>query len=156
MALYSEDAMRRALAFLDEYHQQYPIWTSDKDRYNPFQQKEPEIGCVYLLTNRISNKRYVGQSKLKTANGKEHGLEGRWKQHVSNANSGKKSCKLLEKAIRDSGPDNFDRQVIDHATVGFDLDRLEEHYIRTLCTRYPNGYNIITTKQQGARKGSKR
>jgi len=152
MATYTEEAMRRAMESLNRHHQRYPIW---KPGYDPFQKKEPEMGCIYLLTDKLTGKRYVGQAKYKDGKGNNHGLEGRWKKHVSNAMQNRNQCKLLEKAIREHGPENFERNIIDQAEVGFDLDRLEEHYIRTLHTRYPNGYNIVTTKRQGARKGAR-
>ena len=88
---------------------------------------------IYLVTNRISGKKYVGQS-VRTP-------EYRWASHVSDAKRLKKTT-ALGKAIRKYGRDSFDIEVIDTANSIEELNTKEWFFANMLNTYVPNGYNI--------------
>lgn len=89
---------------------------------------------IYLITNQINEKRYVGQTVV--------GLKKRFARHISDAKAGEKF--YLHRAIRKYGPDRFTVSLLATAKDQKDqkdLDRLETFWIKMLSTRSPNGYN---------------
>ena len=93
---------------------------------------------IYLLSNTIDGKRYVGQSM--------HSLENRWKQH-KRPSSG---CHYLRNAILKHGEENFTREVIKEGIeTQAEADAWEISYIKELGTRrkkvngvWGGGYNL--------------
>jgi group I intron endonuclease len=85
---------------------------------------------VYLITNTINGKRYVGQTTLS--------LEERWWQHCcKNSN-----CRHLASAIRKYGKENFIiESIVEPPTIDL-MNEFEAEYIEKYCTRSPNGYNL--------------
>ena len=84
---------------------------------------------VYLVTNKVNGKQYVGQTIRP--------LLERWRDH----------CRLdkgnyFHRAIQKYGSDNFEIRVIDTATSGEELDEKEIYWIKKLDTLVPHGYNI--------------
>lgn len=88
------------------------------------------MGYIYLITNMINKKQYVGQTKRPDIN-------ERWRQH--------KMCKMagrhLAGAYNKYGMENFKYQII---CICFDedCDKYEEEYIKKFNTMSPNGYNL--------------
>lgn len=96
---------------------------------------------IYKITCLPTQKSYVGQTQqFKTKNGKpyNHGIVGRWCDHVS---SSKRSDAPLHVAIREHGADNFTHEFLETTTDVLANER-EAHWIRTLDTAVPNGYNV--------------
>lgn len=92
-------------------------------------------GIIYLLTNKINEKQYVGLT-IQT-------LELRWKNHVENAQMNCiKSEYSLHAAIREYGRSAFTIEEIDRGTTKKDLEQKERYWIREKKTLIPNGYNI--------------
>ena len=90
------------------------------------------MGYIYLVTNILNNKRYVGQTI-------ENDIESRWKKH-------KKKCKnsigrYLLSAYNKYGITYFKFQII---CICFDDDcnKYEEEYIKKFNSLAPNGYNL--------------
>ena len=92
---------------------------------------------VYLLRNLVNGKGYVGQTI--------RGLEKRWKQHLYDAKSGKRTA--LYNAIRLYGPDSFERCVLAEAHTLDELNALEVFHIKAQGTLAPNGYNLTNGGQ---------
>ncbi len=92
------------------------------------------MGYIYLVTNTVNGKRYVGQSQ-------QLDIEQRWKSHrkVNNANVGS----YLKAAYTKYGIENFKFQII---CICFDVDcdKYEDEYIKKFNTLSPNGYNLKT------------
>jgi group I intron endonuclease len=87
---------------------------------------------VYLLTNLVSKKCYVGQTRHST-------LEKRWNRTLSNVHANGH----LSKAIRKYGPDQFQRTILSYASCQEELDLLERFWIafyRSNQRQY--GYNL--------------
>jgi len=90
------------------------------------------MGYIYLITNTITKKQYIGQTLCKD-------IERRWKQH--------KSCdhnsigRYLLAAYKKYGIESFKFQII---CICFDEDcnSYEEEYIKKFNTLAPNGYNL--------------
>jgi group I intron endonuclease len=90
------------------------------------------MGYIYLITNIITKKQYVGQTLCKN-------VETRWKQH--------KKCdhnsigRYLLAAYNKYGIESFKFQII---CICFDEDcnLYEEEYIKKFNTLVPNGYNL--------------
>ena len=91
-------------------------------------------GLIYRLTS-PSGKKYYGQTTV-TAN-------KRWNEHNKSAmrNDGT-GCRLVGKAIRIYGWDNFTKEVVIECE-DFELDFYEIGYIKDDNTLAPNGYNIL-------------
>jgi len=82
---------------------------------------------IYVITNLINGKQYVGQT---TQN-----LAKRWQAH---------QCKghILHKAIKKYGTSGFSIEQIDTALTQDELNTKEVHWIENLNTISPNGYNL--------------
>jgi group I intron endonuclease len=85
---------------------------------------------VYLITNTINGKRYIGQT-INT-------LEWRWKHHRKNSSS----CLALSGAIKKYGVENFVIETICEPPTIALMNALESYYIRHHNTMVPNGYNL--------------
>lgn len=94
------------------------------------------MGVIYCYTNKINNKKYVGQ----TIN-----PEQRFIQHKSSAfNPKDKDYEApLHRAFRKYGYENFSYQILAEAETIEELNGLEIYYIAHLNTKIPNGYNIL-------------
>lgn len=89
---------------------------------------------IYLITNKINSKKYVGQTKLKTAS-------RRWSSHKRDAkyDIGTKFCR----AIRKYGPENFELTTLEEFETVQEANIAEEYWIKTLDTTNDIfGYNI--------------
>jgi group I intron endonuclease len=91
------------------------------------------MGYIYLITNKINGKQYIGQSCCEDIN-------SRWNDH--------KRCKktslgtYLYNAYKKHGIENFKYQLI---CICFDedCDTYEKEYIKKYNTLLPNGYNML-------------
>ena len=89
---------------------------------------------IYLITNLINNKKYIGQTKQ----GRE---ERRWQEHsIFYVNENR----MLYNAIRKYGSENFEFKVIDTDIPEELIDERERYYIKYYNTFYLNGqgYNM--------------
>jgi group I intron endonuclease len=93
------------------------------------------MGIIYLVTNKINNKSYVGQSTRP--------FEKRWKEHCTG-----NDYSLLSLAIKKYSPENFEHTIV-ITCDNKELDDYETKYIKEYQTLCPNGYNI----QSGGSKG---
>ena len=90
-----------------------------------------KFGCIYLITNKVTGKQYIGQT-INT-------IEFRFSKHAC-----KKVNSAIHKAIVKYGKDNF---VIEEIASCFSMDAmnaLEEDLIKAYNTLSPNGYNLIS------------
>lgn len=92
---------------------------------------------IYLLTNRVNGRQYVGQTKFTAA--------ARWAQHRHLAKR-KGGCVLLNRAINKYGSDAFDVQTLLECDED-EVDDLESMFIDLYDTVGNRGYNI----QRGGR-----
>ena len=88
-------------------------------------------GLIYLLTDLITGKQYVGQTWQK--------FETRMLQHEHNIPG---STTALATAIAHNGWQNFRKDILETSiTTKSRLDERENHHIIAYNTLYPNGYN---------------
>lgn len=100
------------------------------------------VGDIYLITNRINGKMYVGQTRC--ANG---GYIGRWKDHLYVARRSETAPWYIDRAIQKHGDENFSIELLER--VRFSdvdicaewMDEREMFYIKLYNTR-ENGYNL--------------
>lgn len=85
---------------------------------------------IYKITNLVNGKCYIGQTV--------GSIEARWKRHCSDSNK----CPAIHNAILKYGIQNFQVEQIDTATSQEELNEKEAHWITTLNTISPNGYNL--------------
>jgi hypothetical protein len=106
---------------------------------------------IYVITNKVNGKNYVGQavSHLKKKEKyKPYGAEGRLIAHFREADSNKvHQCTYLNNAIRLYGKENFTVQSLVECEKT-KIDELEINYIKEFNSMFPNGYNIM----RGGRK----
>lgn len=91
-----------------------------KKRKNNFRYK-----YIYLTRNLINNKCYIGQHIS-------------YKEIDSYIGSGK----LLKRAIKKYGKNNFIKEIIEYCKNEIELNEKEEFYIKKFNTQIPKGYNI--------------
>ena len=100
---------------------------------------------IYKITNLSTGKIYVGQSVSHILNHKKYrpyGYEGRFRCHISEAFSTKKNqSHYLNNAIRKYGVYDFVVELIECCEISNADDR-ETHYIKSLNSLFPNGYNL--------------
>ncbi len=91
------------------------------------------VGYVYIHTNQVNGKKYVGQTTMEP--------KKRW-------GSGKLYKSYFRSAILKYGWDNFTHEILEKIEnlskdkLIKDLNTLEENYIKELNTLAPNGYNL--------------
>ena len=88
------------------------------------------MGYIYLITNKLNGKHYVGQTIRKD-------IRYRWNQHRSN----KSGDTIISRAYNKYGIENFKFQII---CICFDedCDKYEMEYIKKYNSLSPNGYNL--------------
>lgn len=107
-------------------------------------------GIIYKITNKVNNKLYIGLTTMI--------LKDRWACHKSEASAN--NPRLLYKAIRKYGENNFIIEEIDNAINQIELEQKEIYYIKQLNCITPIGYNltiggIVSTKQSDYTKNKK-
>lgn len=98
------------------------------------------MGYVYKITNKITNKCYIGVTV-------QHNYNGRWRKHI-NCLKYKEGCPLLKKSMEKHGVENFKFEIL---IICFDEDvvKFEKEYIKKYNSQTPNGYNILSGGQIG-------
>ena len=91
---------------------------------------------IYLITNNINGKKYIGQSR---------NLVKRWNDHKDQARHNR-STLLIHNAMRDYRIDNFSFDILLECPIDM-LDVWESDMIRLYDTFVPNGYNIRDGKK---------
>ena len=103
------------------------------------------VGEIYKITNTVTNKSYIGQTRSHRLNHKKYrpfGYLGRFKDHVHEAFSNKKNmCRYLNSSIQKHGSESFSCELLVTCKVA-ELDAIETRYISEYNTKYPNGYNL--------------
>lgn len=92
------------------------------------------FGVVYLATNSITGKRYVGQTTQPVMT--------RWKRHVSDALGSRQRPHPLHNSIRKHGPDAWQVEAIVECASYDALNLCEATEIAARGTTYPDGYNL--------------
>ena len=85
---------------------------------------------IYMYTNRLNGKRYIGKSI---------NIEARKGKHRRNAKDGRAS--YFYSALRRYGEEVFDFEVLEECTEE-QLDKREKFYIAKYNSLMPNGYNM--------------
>lgn len=91
--------------------------------------KNKIYGRIYLITNLITNKQYIGQTTMS--------VEFRFKTHCNG-----KPKQVISKSIRKYGRENFKVEEIYISFNKDDLDSAEQQLIINYNTKVPNGYNV--------------
>jgi len=101
-------------------------------------------GSIYQAKCKTTQKIYIGQTQnFKSRNDKpyRYGIMGRWSDHVSSATRGAKTP--LAAAINTHGADDFEVTALESDIAPEMLDAREAHWIETLKTVVPSGYNVM-------------
>uniref|UniRef100_A0A6C0EMZ9 GIY-YIG domain-containing protein n=1 Tax=viral metagenome TaxID=1070528 RepID=A0A6C0EMZ9_9ZZZZ len=107
---------------------------------------EHVLGEIYIMTNTVNEKVYVGQTVSHRKNHARYmpfGYTGRFKDHISEAmcNTKKHQCRYLNSAIRKYGKDAFAVKLIEVCPLD-KLNERETFHIQNSNSMYPNGYNL--------------
>lgn len=89
------------------------------------------MGYIYLITNKINNKKYVGKTT--------QSIEKRWKEHISDSKKEKCEIRPLYRAMRKYGIENFSIIKIEKCDTKI-LSEREQYWIQYYNT-YKDGYN---------------
>lgn len=102
--------------------------------------KPKRFGVIYVFTNAVNGKQYVGQTVAKDP-------DKYCKGHIRDSRYGSK--KAFHAAIRKHGERNFTFEIVLSCFDKAALDYAEDHFITELDTLAPNGYNIKTGGANG-------
>jgi len=104
------------------------------------------MGYIYKITNRISKKCYIGETKKSNP-------YIRWNEHKRKIEQGI-GCHALQDAVKKYGIDNFTFEVL---IICFDEERykFEIEYIKKYNSIAPNGYNLTKGGEGGGFYGKK-
>lgn len=91
---------------------------------------EGKFGYIYLITDTLHNKQYVGQYRGYKLDEKYYG-----------------SGLLLLNVIKKHGISILKREILDYASSQKELSEKEIYYIEKYNTLYPHGYNLTLRKQ---------
>lgn len=97
--------------------------------------------CIYLRTNLVNGKQYVGQ----TNNFKKREQDLMCDSVYSGG--------IIDKARAKYGVENFKHEILKECDTQNELNYWEQYYIKELNTKVPNGYNL--TDGGGGRSGYK-
>lgn len=98
-------------------------------------------GIIYVVTNSVNGKQYVGQTTLS--------VSARWGLHRSQSKHGDR--RGFHGALVKYGHANFTIKVVAEGLSKLDLDEKEKHWISHLGSRAPTGYNLM----EGGRSAGK-
>jgi group I intron endonuclease len=110
-------------------------------------QETENTGVIYMITNRINNKKYIGKAFSYEKHGKKpssyYSALGRLRRHKSNANKDSDEVPLLYNDMRKYGTDNFVVETL-HICLKDDL-KTQETYYTNLHKTFDNdiGYNYF-------------
>ena len=95
------------------------------------------MGFIYKITNIITNKCYIGETK-------QNNPESRWKEHKNTIKNGV-GCPALQDAVKKYGIENFKFDIL---LICFDEDRYkyEIEYIKKYNSIVPKGLFILHLK----------
>jgi group I intron endonuclease len=99
--------------------------------------KNTNLGCIYLITNTINGKKYVGQHN-------EEKPDSRFSDHKCKARNNRSDCPVLYDAIRCHGEDNFKIETLWVGSIT-ELNEKEVYYAdihKTYVYCDPPGYNV--------------
>ena len=119
----------------------------DRSReYDLLDNEEGIFGMIYLITNKVDGKQYVGQTRSHYKNHdkyRPYGIKFRFKNHMNKAqcNSSTSQSTYLCNAVRKHGRENFSVEEIEVCNLEH-LDEREIHWIKEYNTMFPNGYNL--------------
>ena len=89
------------------------------------------MGYIYLITNQINNKKYVGKTTKS--------IKERWEEHLKDSKKEKCEIRPLYRAIRKYGIENFTIEEIEKCNI-ISLSEKEQYWIKYYNT-YEDGYN---------------
>ena len=90
-------------------------------------------GYIYITTNKINGKQYIGKHKI---NGRESSYIG--------------SGVVLKQAINKYGKENFDNEIIEYCETLEELNKREDYYIKKFdAVNSKNFYNVANGGQGG-------
>ena len=104
------------------------------------------MGFIYKITNMITNKCYIGETK-------KNNPFIRWNEHKKTIKNGI-GCPALQDAVKKYGIDHFKFEIL---IICFDEDRFkyEIEYIKKYNSMVPNGYNLTKGGEGGGFYGKK-
>jgi len=108
------------------------------------------VGEIYKITNTITNKCYVGQTRSHRLNHSKYrpfGHKGRFIDHIHEAHSKKKNQSwYLNASILKYGSENFKCELLTTCQVS-ELNEYEARFILENNSKFPNGYNLTNGGQ---------
>lgn len=114
----------------------YIVYTTKTDAWKAYTMTYE----LYLVTNKINGKRYVGQTQSNI------GYESRWRDHWQEALRGEGHQCVFHSAIKGYGVGAFEVKRIIHNIPECDIDRLEVLWIDKLHTFYIDGHGYNMTR----------
>ena len=109
--------------------------------------EEQKKGFIYLLTNLVNGKKYVGQTRAKT-------VERRWTAHIMMATAAKPAV-LIHRAIKKYGVNKFSAEVLWTGPVD-KLNIKETHFIKVHDSFVDDGHSGYNLTRGGGTRSQNR
>ena len=103
-----------------------------------------ERGIIYIITNDINNKVYVGQTTQT--------LQERWNGHIRTARSNTVPHFAIHNALNKYGVEHFKISAIENNVLYSELNKKERYWIEFYNSKSPNGYNLTDGGDDCGRK----
>lgn len=105
-------------------------------------------GVIYMITNTVNGKKYVGRCKSYQLHGKgqppsKHGANGRFKSHKSKVRNGSCEIPLLYKDMKEFGFESFKIQVLEVCLLENLREREHFHTMAQESYKPDTGYNMF-------------
>ena len=104
---------------------------------------------IYVITNLVNGKQYIGKANQYLLGGRRHGTYARFTGHLYEAERGSPGCRYLNNAINKYGRASFVVETIDTVPTA-EQDYWECYYIKLYDTYEGTGYNLTAGGQTGA------
>lgn len=118
-------------------------------------------GVIYMITNSINNKKYVGRCKSFQLHGKgqppsKHGANGRFKSHKSKVRCGSTEIPLLYKDMKEFGFDVFSVEILEVCLLENLREREHFHTMAQESFKPDKGYNLFIGDNKPVDEGHKK
>lgn len=105
-----------------------------------------QLTYIYVITNLVNGKQYVGKANLYKRGGRKNGTHTRFLAHLYEAETGAAGCTYLNNAINKYGRASFVVNTIDTVPTA-EQDYWETWYIKSHNTYEGPGYNLTAGGQ---------
>ena len=113
-----------------------------------------DTGDIYMITNILDNKKYIGQAKSYLSSGRKNGANIRWKHHINRGLRNESGCPYLYNAIKKYGVENFKMEKAPYIKeIKYEKERFNEDIENfDITDKYTNVNDLIRENESKLKK----